>query len=86
MKPKFDGYAAQYDAWFMENENLFQSELRLFQKVLGDIQGKRVLSVGCGSGLFESMIDCSGCHRREARRERGGLRRDRRRGAGGERL
>ena len=60
MKPKFDGYAAQYDAWFMENENLFQSELRLFQKVLGDIQGKRVLSVGCGSGLFESMIDCSG--------------------------
>ena len=58
MKPKFDGYAAQYDAWFMENENLFQSELRLFQKVLGDIQGKRVLSVGCGSGLFESMIDC----------------------------
>ena len=39
MKPKFDGYAAQYDAWFMENENLFQSELRLFQKVLGDIRG-----------------------------------------------
>ena len=34
MKPKFDGYAAQYDAWFMENENLFQSELRLFQKAL----------------------------------------------------
>ena len=25
MKPKFDGYAAQYDAWFMENENVFQS-------------------------------------------------------------
>lgn len=44
----------------MENENLFQSELRLFQKALGDISGKRVLSVGCGSGLFESMIDCSG--------------------------
>ena len=60
MKPKFDGYAAQYDAWFMENDNLFQSELRLFQTALGDIAGKRVLSVGCGSGLFESMIDCSG--------------------------
>ena len=59
MKPKFDGYAAQYDAWFMENDNLFQSELRLFQTALGDIAGKRVLSVGCGSGLFESMIDCS---------------------------
>ena len=60
MKPKFDGYAAQYDAWFMKNENLFQSELRLFQQVIGDISGKRVLSVGCGSGLFESMINCSG--------------------------
>ena len=58
MKPKFDGYAAQYDAWFMENENVFQSEFRLFEKAIGDISGKRVLSVGCGSGLFESMIDC----------------------------
>ena len=26
MKPKFDGYAAQYDAWFMTNDNLFQSD------------------------------------------------------------
>ena len=43
MKPKFDGYAAQYDAWFMENENVFQSEFRLFEKALGDISGKRVL-------------------------------------------
>ena len=60
MKPKFDGYAAQYDAWFMENDNLFQSELRLFQRALGDISDQRVLSVGCGSGLFESMIDHSG--------------------------
>lgn len=58
MKPKFDGYATQYDAWFMGNENVFQSECRLFQKALGDISGKRVLSVGCDSGLFESMIDC----------------------------
>lgn len=57
MKQKFDGYAAQYDSWFMENENLFNSELLLFKKVLGDITGKRVLSVGCGSGLFESMIE-----------------------------
>lgn len=32
MKPKFDGYAAQYDAWFMENENVFQSEFRLFER------------------------------------------------------
>ena len=50
MKPKFDGYAAQYDAWFMENENVFQSEFRLFEKAIGDISGKRVLSVGFLSG------------------------------------
>ena len=71
MKPKFDGYAAQYDAWFMTNENLFQSELRLFQKALGDISGKRVLSVGCGSGLFECMIDCSGIEGIEPSRDMG---------------
>lgn len=35
-RQKFDGYAAQYDEWFMTNYNLFASELRLFQKVLGD--------------------------------------------------
>ena len=58
-KQKFDGYAAKYDEWFMKNENLFNSELKLFQKVLGDISGKKLLSVGCGSGLFESYIDSS---------------------------
>ncbi|MCR5420381.1 MAG: class I SAM-dependent methyltransferase [Lachnospiraceae bacterium] len=60
VKQKFDGYAEVYDEWFMKNENLFTSELRLFQKALGDIKDKRILSVGCGSGLFESYIDCSG--------------------------
>lgn len=58
-KQKFDGYAEQYDEWFMKNEHLFTSELRLFQKALGDITGKKLLSVGCGSGLFESYIDCT---------------------------
>ena len=58
-KPKFDGYAAQYDEWFMKNEHLFSSELSLFKKALGDITGKKLLSVGCGSGLFESYIDSS---------------------------
>ncbi len=59
VKQKFDGYADQYDEWFMKNDKLFTSELRLFLKVLGDIEGKRLLSVGCGSGLFESYIDGS---------------------------
>ncbi len=58
-KQKFDGYAGKYDEWFMKNENLFTSELRLFKKVLGDISGKTLLSVGCGSGLFESYIENS---------------------------
>ena len=58
-KQNFDGYADKYDEWFMKNENLFTSELRLFEKVLGDITGKKLLSVGCGSGLFESYIDSS---------------------------
>ena len=73
MKPKFDGYAAQYDAWFMENENVFQSEFRLFEKALGDISGKRVLSVGCGSGLFESMIDCKNIEGVEPSRDVGAI-------------
>lgn len=58
-KQKFDGYAAKYDEWFMKNDNLFNSELKLFLKVIGDYKGKKMLSVGCGSGLFESYIDCS---------------------------
>ena len=71
MKQKFDGYAAEYDSWFMQNEKLFQSELLLYKKVLGDIRGKRVLSVGCGSGLFESMIEHDGIEGIEPSRDMG---------------
>lgn len=53
-KQKFDGHAVKYDKWFMDNEKLFYSELKLYKKSLGDISKKKVLSVGCGSGLFES--------------------------------
>ena len=66
MKPKFDGYAAQYDAWFMENDNLFQSELRLFQRALGDISDQRVLSVGCGSGLSRRLDTIASSNARSA--------------------
>lgn len=54
----FDQYAAQYDAWFLENPNVLLSELRL---VAATLQGaSSILSVGCGSGLFEKMLrdDC----------------------------
>ncbi len=56
-KQKFDGHAKKYDTWFMENENLFNSEVNLYKKSLGSIKGKRILSVGCGSGLFESTFE-----------------------------
>lgn len=59
MKQKFDGLAKKYDSWFMKNEYLFESEFLLFKKALGDINGKHVLSVGCGSGLFESNLENS---------------------------
>ncbi len=73
MSQKFDGYAAEYDSWFMQNENLFNSELLLYKKVLGDISGKRVLSVGCGSGLFESMIEHSSIEGVEPSRDMGAI-------------
>ena len=68
---KFDGYAKLYDEWFMKNGNLFESELKLFIKALGDISGKKLLSVGCGSGLFESYIDCSNIEGIEPSRDMG---------------
>lgn len=52
---EFDNYASMYDAWFMENNNVLLSELKLVAKTLGKNPG-RTLSVGCGSGLFEMLL------------------------------
>lgn len=52
---KFDKYASDYDAWFMDNKNLLYSEVKLVAHFL-DNPGE-VFSVGCGSGLFESILD-----------------------------
>ncbi|HOU96809.1 MAG TPA: class I SAM-dependent methyltransferase [Bacteroidales bacterium] len=54
MKDSFDMYAEKYDTWFLKNKNVLYSELKLvahFLKNAGDI-----LSVGCGSGLFEMLL------------------------------
>lgn len=54
MKYSFDQYAPQYDAWFLKNKNVLYSELKLvayFLKNAGE-----VLSVGCGSGIFEILL------------------------------
>lgn len=54
MNTGFDEHAEQYDAWFLDNKNVLYSEVRLVAKVL-EGAGK-ILSVGCGSGLFEKIL------------------------------
>jgi len=51
----FDQYADAYDAWFYKNENLLKSEVRLVAHFLRN--GGKTFSVGCGSGLFESIMN-----------------------------
>lgn len=53
-KKGFDQYASQYDAWFLQNENVLLSEAKLVAYFLKD--AGKILSVGCGSGLFESIL------------------------------
>lgn len=50
----YDQYAQEYDYWFLKNENVLQTEARLVAKVLEN--AGRVLSIGCGSGLFEMIL------------------------------
>lgn len=54
MKSSFDEYASLYDAWFLENPNVLLSEARLVARTLAG--SKNILSVGCGSGLFEKIL------------------------------
>ena len=52
--PAFDEYAEKYDAWFLENRAILESEVLLLRRFLhnpGD-----TLSVGCGTGLFELIL------------------------------
>ncbi len=50
----FDKYATEYDRWFIDNPNVLESEVRLVAETLRD--ARRILSVGCGSGLFEAIL------------------------------
>lgn len=50
----FDEFASEYDAWFLANRNVFETELKLVAASLKD--AGEVLSIGCGSGLFESCL------------------------------
>jgi len=51
----FDEHAAEYDSWFLQNRNVLQSEVELLAGALP--KAGRALSVGCGSGLFEMIIE-----------------------------
>ncbi|MBN1948052.1 MAG: class I SAM-dependent methyltransferase [Bradymonadales bacterium] len=50
----FDEYAERYDGWFLKNPQVLESEVLLVKHALGE--PGETLSVGCGSGLFESML------------------------------
>lgn len=50
----YDEYAGEYDSWFLANENLLKSEARLVAQMLRE--GGDILSIGCGSGLFEKIM------------------------------
>ena len=54
MNNSFDEHASLYDAWFMQNSNVLLSEARLVARTLQE--SKKILSVGCGSGLFEKIL------------------------------
>lgn len=51
----FDQYAEKYDSWFLNNRNVLYSEVKLVAHFLKD--AGRVLSIGCGSGLFEMILE-----------------------------
>jgi ubiquinone/menaquinone biosynthesis C-methylase UbiE len=51
----FDEHAEDYDAWFMQNQVILNSELLLLAHCLGP-RPEETLSVGCGSGLFERLL------------------------------
>ena len=50
----FDQFASEYDAWFMENQNVLETELRLVASTLKD--AGQILSIGSGSCLFEKLL------------------------------
>ncbi len=50
----YDQYAAEYDAWFVQNDQLFSSELDQLRNMVEDFSFG--LDIGCGTGLFTSLL------------------------------
>ena len=54
-KVAFDEHAEKYDSWFLENKNVLYSEAKLVAHCLQNAGS--IYSVGCGSGLFEKILE-----------------------------
>ncbi|MRH77668.1 methyltransferase domain-containing protein [Spiribacter sp. C176] len=52
----FELFANDYDVWFADNQPLLESEVRLLAHIWPNPHPARVLSVGCGTGLFEAVL------------------------------
>jgi ubiquinone/menaquinone biosynthesis C-methylase UbiE len=50
----FDDYTEKYDSWFLKNMTVLESEVALLAYFLK--KPGHTLSVGCGSGLFEMLL------------------------------
>jgi len=50
----FDLFTEEYEAWFRENENTFQSELLALRQVVPI--GKKGVEIGIGSGIFAEKL------------------------------
>lgn len=51
----FDIYTAEYENWFKENNNFFQSELLTLKRVVP--VDKNGIEIGIGSGIFAEKLD-----------------------------
>jgi ubiquinone/menaquinone biosynthesis C-methylase UbiE len=51
----FDIYTDEYENWFKENENIFQSELLALRQVIPI--GKEGIDIGIGSGIFAEKLN-----------------------------
>jgi len=51
----FDIFSDEYEVWFKENNNIFQSELLAIKQVVPI--GKKGIEIGIGSGIFAEKLD-----------------------------
>lgn len=69
----FDEFADKYDKWFLLNKNVLDSEVALLAYFLTN--PGRAVSVGCGSGLFENLLQQDyGIHIKEGIEPAAGMR------------